>query len=42
MAWKKSFLTATSIIGIAGLAFAGYILLISAPDLRRYIRISTM
>ncbi len=42
MAWKKMFLTATNVIGIAGLAFAGYILLMSATDFRRYIRISTM
>jgi hypothetical protein len=32
----------TKVAGVATLAFAGYILLTSLPDFRRYIRISTM
>jgi hypothetical protein len=42
MCWKKSFSTLTNVIGIAGLVLAGYVLVISAPDLRRYLKISTM
>ena len=42
MWWKKTFIAATSVIGIAGLVLAGYVLLISAPDVRRYVKISTM
>jgi hypothetical protein len=38
----SAFQTATTILGAAGLVFAGYILLNSLPDLRRYIKISTM
>ena len=38
----SAFTTATAIAGVATLAFAGYILFASLPDLRRYIRISTM
>jgi hypothetical protein len=29
-------------VGSAGLLFMGYVVLTSLPDLRRYIRISTM
>lgn len=32
----------TSILGTAGLLYAGYILIGSMKDVRRYIRISTM
>lgn len=39
---KKALTTATAVVGVATLAFAGYVLLASLPDLRRYIRISTM
>jgi hypothetical protein len=38
----SAFTTATAIAGVATLAFAGYVLFASLPDLRRYIRISTM
>ncbi len=39
---KKVLTGATTVLGVATLAFAGYILFASLPDLRRYIRISTM
>jgi hypothetical protein len=32
----------TTLAGAAGLAFAGYVFLTALPDVRRYIRISTM
>jgi hypothetical protein len=32
----------TTIVGAVGLVFAGYILINSLPDLRRYIKISSM
>lgn len=32
----------TTVAGVATLAFAGYIILAALPDLKRYIRISTM
>jgi hypothetical protein len=31
-----------NIIGTAGLIYAGYVLVVSLKDVRRYIRISTM
>jgi hypothetical protein len=31
-----------NVVGSAGLLFMGYVVLTSLPDLRRYIRISTM
>lgn len=31
-----------NIIGTAGLIYAGYVLVVSMRDVRRYIRISTM
>ena len=34
--------TIRNILGTAGLFFAGYILIASVKDVRRYIRISTM
>lgn len=34
--------TISSIVGAAGLMFAGYVFLRALPDLRRYIKISTM
>ena len=39
---RRALTTATAMVGVATLAFAGYVLLASLPDLRRYIRISTM
>ncbi len=42
MSWKKSLSTLTNVIGIAGLVLAGYVLIISVPDFKRYIKISTM
>lgn len=32
----------STVLGAVGLAFAGYILINSLPDVRRYIKISTM
>jgi hypothetical protein len=32
----------TTVVGVVGLVFAGYIIVNALPDLRRYIRISTM
>ena len=32
----------TTVVGAVGLVFAGYIIISSLPDLRRYIRISSM
>jgi hypothetical protein len=32
----------TLVFGAAGLVFAGYMLVASIPDLKRYVRISTM
>jgi hypothetical protein len=34
--------TLVMVVGAASLLFAGYVFLTSLPDLRRYIRISTM
>jgi len=39
---KKVLSAAAAVAGAATLAFAEYVLLLSLPDLRRYIRISTM
>lgn len=39
---KRALSAAAAVAGAATLAFAGYVLLVSLPDLRRYIRISTM
>ncbi len=39
---KKAVNTITTVVGAASLLLAGYVLLTSIPDLRRYIRISTM
>jgi hypothetical protein len=38
----KTLSTLTKVAGIATLAFVGYILFSSLPDLRRYLKISTM
>ena len=32
----------TTVVGAVGLVFAGYVILNSLPDLRRYIKISSM
>jgi hypothetical protein len=34
--------TVSTVLGAVGLAFAGYIIINSLSDLRRYIKISTM
>lgn len=39
---RKTASTITAIVGAATLLLAGYSLLAALPDLRRYIRISTM
>ncbi len=39
---RKAFSVVTTVAGVATLAFAGYVILASLPDLRRYIKISTM
>ncbi|HEY3618328.1 MAG TPA: hypothetical protein VGK96_16060 [Candidatus Sulfotelmatobacter sp.] len=39
---RKALTAFTAVAGAATLAFAGYILVVSLPDLKRYIRISTM
>jgi hypothetical protein len=38
----KALLTFTKVIGTAALLFVGYTFIASLPDLKRYIRISTM
>lgn len=38
----KAMKTLRNIIGTAGLLYAGYILIASMKDVRRYIKISTM
>ncbi|MGO8796625.1 MAG: DUF6893 family small protein [Candidatus Sulfotelmatobacter sp.] len=38
----KAISTMTRIVGVAGLVMAGYVVLSALPDLRRYIKISTM
>ena len=38
----KALKTIRNIVGTAGLLYAGYILIMSMPDFRRYIKISTM
>lgn len=39
---KKAMSTLTTVVGAATLLMAGYVILNSIPDLRRYIRISMM
>jgi hypothetical protein len=39
---KRALTVFTAVAGATTLAFAGYVLLVSLPDLKRYIRISTM
>jgi hypothetical protein len=38
----SAFQVATTVVGAAGLVYAGFIFLNALPDLRRYIRISSM
>lgn len=38
----SAFQVMTTVAGVASLVFAGYIILNALPDLRRYIKISTM
>jgi hypothetical protein len=42
IAMKKALSAAATVAGVATLAFAGYVLLVSLPNFRRYIKISTM
>jgi hypothetical protein len=39
---KKTVSAITTVVGAATLLMAGYVLLAALPDLRRYIKISTM
>jgi hypothetical protein len=39
---KKPIFSAGNLLAAAGVLFAGYVFFTSLPDLRRYIRISTM
>jgi hypothetical protein len=39
---KKPLFNVSSVLAAAGLLFAGYVLVSVLPDVRRYIRISTM
>jgi hypothetical protein len=39
---RKAMKILRNIIGTAGLIYAGYVLVVSMKDVRRYIRISTM
>jgi len=39
---KKSVLSFPNVLATAGMLFAGYVFFASLPDIRRYIRISTM
>jgi len=39
---KRPLLNVTNVLATAGVLFASYVFLTSLPDLRRYIRISTM
>ncbi|MGC2542761.1 MAG: hypothetical protein WA372_16285 [Candidatus Sulfotelmatobacter sp.] len=38
----SAFQVATAVVGAGGLVYAGFIFLNALPDLRRYIKISTM
>jgi hypothetical protein len=39
---KKAFVNVRNVVGVAGLVLAAYVLLISVPDVGRYIKISKM
>jgi hypothetical protein len=38
----KTFSMVAKVVGVATLAFAGFVILSSLPDLRRYVKISNM
>jgi len=38
----KTLSMVAKVVGVATLAFAGYVILASLPDLRRYVKISNM
>jgi hypothetical protein len=38
----KKLFNVANVLATAGVLFAGYVLITSIPDVRRYIRISTM
>jgi hypothetical protein len=38
----SAFHVITAVAGAAGLVYAGYVVISALPDLRRYIKISTM
>lgn len=38
----KTLSMVATVTGVATLAFAGFVILASLPDLRRYVKISTM
>lgn len=39
---KKTLLTVRNVFGVVGLIYTGYVLFRAIPDLRRYIKITTM
>ncbi|MGB8768251.1 MAG: hypothetical protein WCC92_01445 [Candidatus Korobacteraceae bacterium] len=39
---KKKLSTLTNVVGVATLLVAGYVVITSLPDLRRYIKMSMM
>jgi len=39
---KKALVVTRNVVGIAGMVLAGYVFIISLPDLGRYIKISRM
>jgi hypothetical protein len=38
----KAMSTLTNVVGLAALMMVGYVLVVSIPDVKRYVRISTM
>jgi hypothetical protein len=38
----KTISTLTNVVGLAALVMFGYVLIVSIPDVKRYVRISTM
>jgi len=42
MNMKKPLFSLANMVAAAGILFAGYVVFSSLPDIRRYIRISTM
>lgn len=39
---KKTLLTVRNVFGVVGLIYTGYVIFRAIPDLRRYIKITTM